>query len=125
VSLAYADVGLTKYTFSWTSDSSGYVRDVLTPGLVRGYIVQLSFIPGSGGVQPSDQYDVVLYGYGDTADLLTGNGADLSNSVASVVPIATPVYWDGTTAVDLTVTNAGAEKEGQVIVWIAGDRPPR
>jgi hypothetical protein len=54
-----ADVGsaITKYNVVWTSDASGDVNTT-TFDMKSGTIISVEFIPGTGGLQPTDLYDV-------------------------------------------------------------------
>ncbi len=100
---------------AWTSTSGGDVSaHSFTPK--RGRLVQVKFVPGASSVQPSADYDVTLVD-SDGADLLQGEGADLSNSAASFVTFATPVQLPGG-AIDLVVANAGNAKQGTVVLWV-------
>jgi hypothetical protein len=116
---------LVKYTFAWVADGSGNVADNPVSNVVKGYIVQVAFVPDSGGTQPLDLYDVTLDGYGGSADMIGGNGANLSNTTASTVAISAPVYFDGTEVLDLNVSGAGADNGGTMHIWIAGSQAPR
>jgi len=108
------------YTIAWTS-GSGTVSD--HPFTVhRGMIAQVTFIPGSGGTQPTDLYDVTLVDANGT-DLLNGLGADRSNtpsgtaSSPNVITELNILLKTGTT-LDLVVANAGTSKTGTVYVWV-------
>ena len=135
VTVTSASVGshMVKYTIAWVADGSGNVADnpmgPISPaaigGSVAGYIVQVAFIPDSGGTQPDSLYDVVLEGYGDTADMVGGNGANLSNTVSTTVAIAAPIYYDRTGNLDLDVSGAGADNGGTVLIWVASSQAPR
>lgn len=116
---------MVKYTFVWVADGAGVVADNLTIPFIKGYIVQVAFVPDSGGTQPDNLYDVVLNGYGATADMVGGNGANLSDTTSTTVAITAPVYYDGTAVMDLGVTNAGADNAGTMMIWIASSQAPR
>jgi hypothetical protein len=80
----------------------------------------VSFIPGAGGVQPTNLYDVTLLD-DDGTDLLAGLGANLSNVTASAVaPMLgastnVPVVVVG--SANLVVANAGAAKQGTIVLY--------
>ncbi len=116
---------MVKYTFVWVADGSGVVADNRTPPFIQGYIVQVAFVPASGGTNPDNLYDVVLNGYGGSADMVGGNGANLSNVTSTTVAITAPVYYDGTAVMDLGVTAAGADNGGTMMIWIASAQAPR
>src|SRR5689334_18450439 len=82
-----------RYTLAWTSHTDGSVHINTDP--ILGESVRVEFVPGAGGTQPTDLYDMVLL---DTAgiDVLAGQGANLSNSTKSHVCPGVPVK-DGTT----------------------------
>lgn len=106
-----------KISLAWTSTAGGAVsgNGVTVP---RGRLVQVEFVPGSGGTQPSDLYDVTLV---DTRslDYLGGGGANLSNATSTIQSWDPPVLLDGTSQLDLVVANAGASKTGTVTLWIS------
>lgn len=109
---------ITKYTMAWTCSAGGAVSgNTITIAAGGGHIVQYEFIPGSGGTQPTDLYDVVLND-ANAVDILAGGGANLSNSTGKLTIYATPYYYDGQT-LDLIVSNAGTSKTGTLILWIA------
>lgn len=108
-----------RYTITWVSSAGGAVSgNAFTP---RGYLLEVKFVPATGGTQPSDQYDVTLVD-GDGVDVLTqggtSHGANLSNASASRVLFTTPVPLDGSTTLDLVVANAGNAKGGTVVILV-------
>lgn len=111
--------GLMKYTLSWTSDALG-TADALVD-IKRGYLVQIKFIPGVGGSQPSASYDVLLKDV-DGADFLGATGANLSQTVTTLTAVSPAKYYDGVNRLELNVTNAGIVKTGTVILWIGAPR---
>jgi hypothetical protein len=123
-------LGLTKYTITWTSDGSGVVSaNPVT--LRRGFLRQVKFIPNGGGTQPSDLYDVTMTD-ANGVDVLIGTGSNLSNATSK---IAVPILLDGAASPgsssrliflddgDYTpvVAAAGNAKGGTIILWIGGD----
>ena len=107
------------YTIAWTSSAGGVVS-ANSFSIRRGTITQVKFVPGSGGAQPSDLYDVTLVD-ADGLDLLGGLGANLSNAapvgvtdlhISVVSPTATNL------TLDLQVANAGSTKSGTVYLWV-------
>jgi hypothetical protein len=107
----------TRYTVQWTSDSSGAVSgnsfDVKGGGLL-----QLKFIPGSGGTQPTDAYDVVIND-ADGIDVLRGGGANLSNAVGSysTPPDGAPVLLLEAGPLTPVISNAGNAKSGTIVLY--------
>jgi hypothetical protein len=114
-----------RFALSWTSNASGDVSGTPTPVIV-GTICKIEFVPAAGGSAPTTLYDVTLL---DAAgvDVLAGQGANLSATVASSVIPGVP-FKDGTTtstgpcvvaeALNLVVANAGNAKSGQVIIYV-------
>lgn len=107
---------VTKYSIAWTSTAGGAVSGNAL-GIQRGWIFQAQFIPGAGGTQPTDLYDVVL---NDAAgvDFLIGAGANLSNVTSKLPTIWPHLYYDGTAPLDLVISNAGASKTGTFVLWV-------
>lgn len=117
-------------SIAWTSDGSGAVTQPLTGGKQSGYvsglIQRVVFVPGTSGVQPTNLYSVTLKD-SSGIDVLSGQGASLSNSANTHIKPSVPMK-DGTTtstaeiAVDdiltLGVTAAGAAKQGTVILYL-------
>lgn len=104
---------VTKYTVAWTSTAGGAVSGNAFQ-IRRGELVQVKVIPGSGGTQPTDLYDLTIED-ADGVDLLAGAAANLSNSESAIFiwPLS---YLDNT--VDVVIANAGSAKTGTVILWI-------
>lgn len=123
--------GITKVSLAWTSSAGGAVSgNSLT--LHPGTIVAVEFIPGSGGTQPTDAYDVDFLDAGgesmfsDGAATPASIGTDLSNTTsAHRVPFiygsagATYVrtWLHGGAGYQLTVANAGNAKTGTVNIY--------
>lgn len=115
-----------KYEIAWTSDASGDASGT-TGGLVSGHIVRVVFKPGTAGSQPSAAYDVTLTD-SYSVDVLTGLGANLSNSTTTDVCPGVEIT-DGTTTsimpvavcdiLTLTVANAGNTKSGTVVLYVS------
>lgn len=116
--------GVTEYLLDWTSDASGNVS-AIAQAVRAGVIVGCKFVPDSGGTQPTDLYDLVLND-ADSVDLLTGRGANLSQSTSTrAVPLlnsTAPVWFEGGN-LTLVVSNAGNAKGGLVYVWVAARAP--
>ena len=116
---------IQKITLDWLSDATGVVSGTATKRLT-GSLLRVVFIPDSGGTQPSDLYDVVLND-DNGLNVLAGQGANLSNATASNVVPGVPLK-DGTTTsisvcilddtLTLGITNAGAAKGGNVVLYL-------
>ena len=114
---------IRKWTLDWLSDAAGAV-DVAARSYGRGWLRQVKFEPDAAGTQPTTLYDVVLNDEGGE-DVLTGTGADLSNTVGKY---AVPMIGDGTTTdklvfldgqnYDLIVAAAGNAKGGLVYLYV-------
>jgi hypothetical protein len=114
---------IKKLTLDWLSDGSGDVTGS-TDAVIEGVIIRASFTPDGGATAPSDLYDVYIYEYGTTIDLLGGAGVDLSNTTAeTVIPLIPdkdallamgPAIANRLTYV---VDNAGAAKGGIIDLY--------
>ena len=105
-------------TIAWTSSAGGAVsgNSFTVP---NAQIKQVKYVPGSGGSQPTDLYDITLTD-ADGLDLLGGTGANLSNAAAALftdlnVWIVLPAAAN---TVDLVVANAGNAKSGTVYLLL-------
>lgn len=105
---------LRLYTIAWTANGSGAVSgNGFT--IPRSTFVQAKFVPGSGGTQPSDDYDVTLLDP-HSVDVLGGLGANLSQTNAALITEMTGILEAG--SYDLVVANAGSAKTGTVYLWM-------
>lgn len=117
------------YGVTWTSDASGNVSGN-SFDMAVGTIIAVEFIPGSGGAQPSDFYDVDLLD--DQGVTMFDNGAstsigsNLSNLFAShAVPLVgltgVTIYrrWHHGGPVTPDVANAGSVKSGTVSIFLS------
>jgi len=121
--------GVREYSIAWTSDASGAVSGN-TVAVAAGTIIAVEFVPGAGGVQPSDLYDVTFTDaegvnmFDDGAG--TSVGANLSNSAAShKVPFVgggSVTYvrqWLHGGTYTPVVAAAGNAKQGTINVYVA------
>lgn len=119
IATTVADVGggCTRYPIAWTSDASGNVSGDSFP-IKFGGLLQAKFVPGTSGVQPTDQYDVVVND-ADGVDVLRGAGANLSNSAGSYsTPVNNaPVLFLEAQTLYPVVSNAGNAKSGTIILY--------
>jgi len=111
--------GSTKYSVLWTSDASGVVS-ANTFAVRDGLLKLVKFIPGAGGVQPTDQYDMTITD-ADGIDVLAATGANLSNATATATcPNVGTYHKRFIEAGNLTpvLANAGNAKQGTVVLVI-------
>lgn len=106
---------------AWTCDASGAVNGTRTTAFVSGEILRVVFVPGTGGAQPTNLYDVTLEDT-DGVDVLDGCGANRSNAAAvSTAPEIGAAATGQRTAVsstlELKVSNAGNAKQGTVVLY--------
>lgn len=114
---------IQKYSLAWTSDASGDAT--VTTERLFGTLIGVAFIP-SGSAAPTANYDVTLTD-DNGVDVLSGQGANLSNATATRVVPGVP-FKDGTTTsiapvvindtLDLAVANAGNAKGGTVVLYL-------
>lgn len=119
VSVTATNLGarVVTYTIAWTANGSGAVSGNAFALTTGSTIQQVKFIPGSGGSQPSNLYDVTLVD-GDSVDVLGGSGGDLSQTAGAMLTDL-GIYVDRPSAtLDLVVANAGAAKAGTVVVLV-------
>jgi hypothetical protein len=111
------DWPLAKVTFTWLTDAAG-AADGVTTGAYTGKVIRLVHIPDAAGTQPTNLYDVTVLDT-DSADVLAGAGADVSN--AAVTQVVTPVTLGCVveSTLSLHVTNGGNAKGGKTIVYIS------
>ena len=104
-----------KIVMPWVSDADGDAV-VETTKVYDGKIIAVAIIPGAGGVQPTDEYDLALT---DALgiDLLLGGGSDASNAAPAIINEFLTLAAAGE-KLTLTVSNAGAAKEGTVVVYL-------
>ena len=108
--------------FAWTSSGgNGGAVSGNAFAMKGSEIVRVKYIPGIGGDQPSDAYDVTLVDE-DSIDLLGGTGSNMSQTTATIaVPAVSTYFWpvvDPSQDVDLVAANAGDTKKGTVEVLV-------
>lgn len=122
--ISYSGTRPKKVSLAWTCSAGGAVSGTPTVQ-VRGEIVRVTFVPGTAGNQPTDQYDVTLLDSGGV-DVLLGLGTNQSNTTVNSL---CPLIGDGVTknqrvavndTLELQVANAGNAKKGTVYVYLAG-----
>lgn len=109
----------TKYSVAWTSDGSGNVS-ANSFSVKTGELSQATFIPGSGGTQPTDAYDMTIADV-NGVDILGGGGANLSNATPTSVACPISTYFrrhfeEGT--LTPLISNAGSAKTGTIVLLV-------
>lgn len=99
--------------WTWTCTAGG-AADKITVNGYYGKVLACVTIPDAGDA-PTDNYDITITD-ADGFDVLQGTGAnrDTANTETAVPTTDSPVYGPLT----LNVTNAGASKEGVVILYV-------
>lgn len=115
--VTYVGAGVRRWQSTWTSTAGGAVSGN-TLGIPSGDVFQIEFVPGTGGTQPTDLYDVQLNTGVGTVNLLGTSGDNLSQTTSKIVQLVPPYFHDGMAELDLVIANAGASKTGTVIVWV-------
>lgn len=108
---------IRKIKFAWTSAADGTATETTT-NAYTGEIIRLVTIPGTAGVQPTDQYDITITDE-DGVDVLAAAGANRSN--ANIEQVAASSL--GVVANDkltINVSNAGNAKSGTAIIYVKG-----
>lgn len=100
--------------WSWTSTAGG-AADLSTAEYYSGRVIGANFVPGAGGVQPTDQYDVTITDK-NGLDVLLGTGANRSNAAAD--PVQGDLGCMSTSKLTLNVSGAGNAKSGTVYLFI-------
>lgn len=116
---------IQKFSYAWTSDSSGNVERNTT-SIINGTLVNIEVIPASGGSAPSASWDLVIKDSGGF-DVLSGGGANLSESAATRLK---PHFVQTVDAVDypfdvcvyeslqVLITNAGDSNSGTLVIYV-------
>lgn len=122
--------GVTEYTVAWTSDALGAVSGNAF-SMKRGSIIAVEFVPGTGGTQPTDLYDVTCTDDegSNVFDDGTGTGSvgtNLSNAAAvyrcPFIGGSTVSYvrmWLHGGLYTPVVAAAGAAKTGTIKVYVS------
>jgi len=121
VSYREHDTDIVVHRMSWTSDGSGDTTEV-SPKAVSGQIERVVFLHGDA----DNLYDITLTDP-DGIDVLAGLGGNLAVADDLNTSPGTPLL-DGTTTsvrpmvvngiLTLTVSNAGASKSGEVVLYV-------
>jgi hypothetical protein len=102
---------------AWTSDDAAGTASGTTVLPYRGKIIGLATVPGAGGEQPTDQYDLTIAD-ADGLDVLAGAGANQSNAAAvyEVDPAALGHVIDS--KLTFAIAAAGNAKTGEIFLDI-------
>ena len=119
ISVAKTDLGgaLVKYAVNWIADGSGNVNSN-TFDVKRGRVWSVKFVQGTP--TPTTGYAIKLLDP-DNADLIAGAGATVNSALNSYAAAATgsfPQFVEGFAAVTPTVSGAGANAQGSLIVVV-------
>ena len=119
IGVAKTDLGqmLTKYAVNWTADGSGNVN-ANTFDIKRGRVWSVKFVQGSP--TPTTGYAIKLLDP-DSADLIGGAGATVNsanNSYAAAAVGAFQQFVEGFAAVTPTVSGAGANAQGSLVIVV-------
>lgn len=106
-------------TATWESDAAGDVNGTTSCDIpINGYIYMVITDPSADA--PTDDYDIVLND-ADGADVMGGQLANRDTSVSEqVIPTVdgVPISRFVNGSVALVVSNAGASKDGVIIIYI-------
>lgn len=122
--------GVSKYSVAWTSDALGAVSGN-SFAMKRGSIVSVEFMPGTGGTQPSDLYDVTCTD-AEGANILddgTGTGS-VGTNLSNVNSVYRCPFIGGSTVSYVrmwlhggtytpVVAAAGASKTGTIVFYVS------
>lgn len=106
-----------KIVWTWTSGSGDDAGEASASNLTEldGEILGLETNPGS--TAPTDNYDITITD-SDGHDVLIGAGANRDTANTEYVDRASLAGVAGS-KLTLNVTNAGDQKEGVVVLWVA------
>jgi len=114
--------------WEWTSDASGDVSGEGTVVIPGGHISFFASIPQSG---VTDNFDVTVKATRtidngnsyEIADVLSGQGANLSNSTdGEPIALSTPCTVGPQTTLELVVANAGNAQSGTFVLTVWEER---
>lgn len=116
VSTALSKPGYTVYKLDWTSDDATGAVNI--GFLMRsGRLVQVKYVPDGGGTAPTNLYDVTITD-ADGADILQGDGADKSATVADFTTFLTTAIRTDGGSYTLNVAAAGNAKGGLIYLYV-------
>lgn len=103
--------GIHRTTVEWTTTAGGAFEKTFTMNRLPVRITQIATIPGSGGVQPDDNYDVVVND-ADGIGVAQAQGINRDETDAEGTTYVAPTSIVG--PLTMTITNAGASNSGTV-----------
>ena len=111
---------ISRKYYDWVSDSSGDA-EVAIPDFKGYFIAAVRSVPGNEGDRltncPAAAYDLKLINNKTGADVLNGEGADRSHTVADDAIVATTnVTVPGAMTIEITLANNTAGLEGRVYI---------
>lgn len=105
-----------KIVWDWLCTDGGVVSSATT-NVYDGALLSAVFTPDAAATQPTNGYDVTILDAGNT-DVLSGLGADLSNSATVVKKHTDGLAGVSASKLTLTIANAGDAKGGVVTLLI-------
>ena len=111
-----SSLGIRKIKWTWKSATGGAVSSATTKRYT-GQVIRAVFDPDAAGTQPTDAYDVTITD-SEGADVLHGNGANLSNAANVLVDTTDGLGCVDSSTLTLTIAAAGDEKGGVVVLYL-------
>lgn len=117
-----------KVTASWTSDASAGTASGTTQK-IAGRLVKAVSVPGAGGVQPSNNYSVVVTEATNANNVLSGTDATLASNqpnnatletyffTKNAVPAGIAVHPLICDQLTIAISGAGNAKQGTVTLY--------
>jgi len=108
--------------WAWTSGTAaapaqdGGVTSATT-AVLNGIIESVTQIPGSGGTQPTNAYDITIAD-SNSVDVIAGLGANLANDATTYKTNKDGLGAVVNSALTLNVSNAGSAKTGTTIITL-------
>ena len=101
---------------AWTADDTTGAVSGTTTEVFTGKILALATVPGTGGTQPDDNYDVVAND-NNSLDVLMGGGANRDETNTEYV-LSTSLGAVVASQLTVSITNAGNSNTGTVYIYI-------
>lgn len=100
--------------FSWTSDAAGEVY--VNAGKIDGKLFAVKTVPGTGGDQPTDNYDIYIRDYATSYNYLSTSLENRDNVDAEFVMPAAPVPIYG--PIGFSISGAGDTNKGDAYLYV-------
>ena len=100
----------------WTADDATASVSGTTTAYFSGKILGLTTVPGTGGTQPDDNYDVAATD-GNSIDVLMSGGANRDETNAEHV-LSASLGAVVASQLTIAITNAGNSNTGEVYIFI-------